>query len=104
MDHLDSVVEEAFPVYVPAVLLKEHDEKHHTEYCRTLLVWLVNDRSIVRTAEELYLHRNTLSNRLSRIDEIINVDLDDFSTRVRMQLSLYRLDHDPVNGIREFSR
>lgn len=98
LDHLDSVVGEAIPVFVPAVLLKEHDEKHNTEYCQTLLTWLANDRNIVRAAEKLYVHRNTLGNRLSRIEDITGVDLDDFDVRTRMQLSLYHLARVPAKN------
>ncbi|MGD9530005.1 MAG: PucR family transcriptional regulator [Pseudonocardia sp.] len=50
---------------------KQHD------YFTTLRVYLENNRSISRTCEQLYLHRNTVAYRIRRIVDVLGVDLDD---------------------------
>ena len=37
----------------------------------TLIAYLKNDFSVKETAEKLYIHRNTLNQRLQKIQEII---------------------------------
>lgn len=91
LEHLKDYTDEDFPLYTPTVLLQRHDETHHTEYCHTLLIWLIHDRNSVRAADALYIHRNSLAYRLERINEIIGVDLDDFTQRLRLLLSLQAL-------------
>lgn len=88
LSHLSEVTGGAIPTFAPAAALYEHDRAQGTEYCRTLLTWLINDRNTIHAAEELYVHRNTLKNRLERIKGLVEVDLDDFRVRIRMQLSL----------------
>lgn len=86
--HLAKQVNGFVPISTPALKLKAHDAEHHTEYCKTLLTWLSHERNTVRTAEVLYIHRNTLKNRLERIEKIIDTDLDDYAKRQRLLLSL----------------
>lgn len=42
----------------------------------TLESWLRNDKSIPKTSEELYVHRNTLYYRLEKIEQISNLNLN----------------------------
>ncbi|GFN23726.1 PucR family transcriptional regulator [Thermanaeromonas sp. C210] len=59
----------------PLVLkLKEYDEKNNTEYVRCLYTYLQNGLNISQTAKKLFIHRNTLTYRLSRIFEILGTD------------------------------
>lgn len=88
VDQLAELVGDVLPPCTSAEKLKAHDANHHTEYCKTLLTWLMHERNTVRTAEVMYIHRNTLKNRLERIEEIITVDLDDYANRQRLLLSL----------------
>ena len=81
-DHIAMQVGDNIPVCAHVIKLSNHDEAHSTEYCHTLLTWLMNDSATSeRTAEELFIHRNTLTNRLERINSIIDEDLDDFNIR-----------------------
>lgn len=47
--------------------LVDYDRDHGTELCRTAHVYLEADRNIGRTAELLYIHRNTVRQRLETI-------------------------------------
>lgn len=68
-------------------VLKEYDDRHHTALYRTLEAYLNNERNMVKTAEELYIHRNSMKYRMRRIRELADIDLDDPKERLYLLLS-----------------
>ncbi|MBR0405666.1 MAG: helix-turn-helix domain-containing protein [Eggerthellaceae bacterium] len=81
----------SLPICYEAEVLHSYDKAHHTSYCLTLLGYLQFERNAVSTAKALYLHRNTLRNRLNKIEEIIDVDLEDSNLRFYLMVSLNTL-------------
>ncbi len=69
--------------------LQEYDEENHAEMYQTLLVYLRQERNMLRTARALFIHRSTLSYRLERIRKITGMNLDDVQVRLRLLLSYY---------------
>lgn len=61
-----------------SILLKlETADKHHgTELLNTLEKYLEYDKVLTDTAKELYIHRNTLTNRLEKIVDIADLDFN----------------------------
>ncbi|PRI11096.1 PucR family transcriptional regulator [Leucobacter massiliensis] len=55
--------------------LRTYDEQRGTSLTQTLRVFLEENRSWVRAAERLFVHRQTLIARVSRIEKIIDRDL-----------------------------
>ncbi len=89
-------IDDYMPTHYAVDLLHEYDIKHNSDLCKTLYKWIAHDRNTVATAESMYLHRNTLMNRLKRIEEIMGINLDDINVRLRVLLSLYSLGIDGV--------
>lgn len=58
------------------------------ELIRTLEAYFERNGNLKKTANVLYIHRNTLLYRLERIKEITGLDLDDPETRLALQLTL----------------
>lgn len=54
----------------------EHDKKHATDLIGTLKCYFQNNRHLVKTSQELFIHRNTLLYRLSTIKDLLQRDLD----------------------------
>jgi len=81
----------ALPSCYVADVLHEYDRAHNTQFCKTLLTYLVCERNAVATAKRMFLHRNTLRNRLSKIDEIVSANLDDADERIHILISLNML-------------
>lgn len=79
-------------------LLKTYDAEHNTDLYRTLYCYLKNEQNAVVTARELYIHRSTLSYRLSRIRELAGEDLTDFSHRIYLMMSYAALQNQDENG------
>ena len=71
--------------------LYAYDQAHNTNYCETLLAYLACERNALITSDKLFLHRNTLRNRLMKIEEIIETDLDDVDARMHLFISLNTL-------------
>ena len=73
---------------IPAI--KAYDAAHKTDYCRTLHCFLKNERRHQQTAEELFIHRNTLFLRLEKIQELWPLDLNDAEERFYLLFSFYQ--------------
>lgn len=68
--------------------IRQNDRAHGTELERTLRVFLDNDGQWGVTASELFVHVNTLRNRLARVTELTGRDLSRFAERVNLFLAL----------------
>lgn len=70
-----------------------YDYFHRCEYLHTLRVYLANDCRISETAEKLFIHRHTLSNRLSRIASLCCADFEDYFTRMHYSVAVFLYDY-----------
>lgn len=68
--------------------LNNYDKEHYTELVLTLDTYLKNERHALLTATALHIHRNTLSYRINKINDICRLNLDDISERERILFSL----------------
>jgi PucR family transcriptional regulator, purine catabolism regulatory protein len=68
--------------------LRAHDEQNNTELERTLRVFLGNDGHWSTTSSELFVHVNTLRNRVARIGELTGRDVTRLDDRVDLFLAL----------------
>lgn len=55
--------------------LKEYDKSHNTELLATLEAYLDENESMQKTVARLHIHANTLTYRLKRIADIMEIDL-----------------------------
>ena len=72
--------------------LLEQDGQRATELLPTLRTWLRNDAQPSRTCEELYIHRNSLSYRLKRIEELLGISLSSLDGRATCLMALRLVD------------
>lgn len=61
-------------------ILRDYDKGNNTELYITLETFLNSSLNIKTTSETLFLHRNTVNYRLSKIIELTNLDLDNNET------------------------
>ena len=67
--------------------LQEYDDQHATNNLALLYFYLTNDRRATETAARLHMHRNNVIYRISRIEEMIDMELSDSSVRFRLLLA-----------------
>ena len=79
--------------------LKYVDENHHTEYLKTLKLYLDHHMNAVQTAKALYIHRSTFLYRLEKIKQILKSDLSDTEELLYLMLSfrLIEMEEDSAS-------
>ena len=78
------------PLYLmhPAVIhLTRYDREHNSSLRDVLFHYLINDRNLVKTAADVYMHRNTVINKVNKILELLKLDLEDPRLRQRLIFS-----------------
>jgi purine catabolism regulator len=74
-------------VYMKAIeMLAKYDGQNQTELLQTLETYL-EAPSVGEAADLLYIHRNTLSYRLQRIEKLLQVDLSAPSQRLNLHVA-----------------
>jgi DNA-binding PucR family transcriptional regulator len=68
--------------------LIEYDRENGTELLETLNVYLKHQSQLARTARKLYIHVNTLRQRLQRIERVLDIELDNHNVILNLQLAL----------------
>lgn len=69
-----------------------------TEYLSTLACYFRVNNSLQRASAELHLHRNTVSYRVRRVEELTELDFRRYSDRLMAQVALEILDMVDVVG------
>lgn len=71
-------------IHPELLILKKYDEQHNSDLIDTLYEYLINERNVIQTAQKLHIHRNTLAYRINKIDDICEVNLNDYIERQRI--------------------
>ena len=83
----------------PAIInLYRYDIKHKTNLENTLFHYLINHHSLEQTAASLFMHRNTVVNKLRKIKELVPMDLTAPENQPHLIFSHYIL-HYCVNMV-----
>ena len=68
--------------------LEEHDRERRSDLVRTLRVYFAVGANASEAADRLFLHRNSMLYRLSRVEKLTGLDLKDHWARLALQLGL----------------
>jgi hypothetical protein len=90
---LAAVPDEVRRMFAARVLgrVLEYDETHQAGLFETLRSFLAQSGSWTRTAEELFLHVNTVRYRMTRVEELTGRNLSRLEDRVDLLLALHSL-------------
>ena len=91
---LMSVEDQELREYTAAILdpLQTTDATGGTTYMDFLRIWLGCGCSTQRTAEQLFLHRNTVEYHLHRIGALLHMDMSELNVRLQLSLAPKILD------------
>lgn len=70
-----------------------YDSVYKTDYLRNLYLYVMNFKNQSKLADLMHVHRNTLHYRISKIQEIMNVDLNNVDEFFSIYLSLKILEY-----------
>ena len=87
--------------HTAAKQLESYDRKNGTELMGTLHAYLACHQNRNEAAERLYIHRNTLSKRLDKINDLINVDFSDPETAFHLMFSFRVLEYYGATEMRD---
>ena len=68
--------------------IETHEQRHGGDLIATLRAWLAAGCSTATAAQSLVVHRNTVTSRLSRTEQLTGRRLADSSTRLELQMAL----------------
>lgn len=68
-------------------ILADYDARHGSALLNTLQAYLMHERNLIKTANALYIHRNSLVYRVRRITELTGLNLDDPDQRLYLLYS-----------------
>lgn len=74
--HISQNVEKSIFADQRLVMLKDYDKKNNTELLKTILYYLKYSQNAIKTAKEMYVHRNTIRYRLQKIEEITHIHFE----------------------------
>jgi hypothetical protein len=66
-----------------------YDKENGTDYIHVLAAYLKYNGSKRETAQELFVHRNTVSYRLKKIEEMLDTDFSDLKELLKYQMAVY---------------
>ncbi|MGO2083717.1 PucR family transcriptional regulator [Vagococcus sp.] len=69
--------------------LLAHDQLYKTDYVQTLSTYFQTQRNRSLAAKELHVHRNTLMQRLKKIEQLLMISLDEKEPSLALEFSLY---------------
>jgi purine catabolism regulator len=72
--------------------LVRHDSENGTELLKTLETYLRHDCSVIRAAEELYIHPSTVKHRIRRASNILGSDRLTFGQKTNIYLAMRILE------------
>ncbi len=89
---------EELRAFVEQVLgpLREYDRRHKTDFLRTIRTYLEKDNSLQTTAKDLFVHVNTASYRIQRIQTITGLNLSRTEDCLVARVALMILEDEEV--------
>lgn len=74
--------------------LMRYDKEYNSDLCEVLKQYVLNGRSVSRTAAEMYMHRNTVQRKINKITEIVGEEfLKDGALQTKLLISVYIVEH-----------
>ena len=81
-----------------ALLLKDYDREHRTEYYDPLCTYLTWQMNAVKAAKKLFIHRSTFLYRMAHIKELIHIDLENPDQLLYLLLTCKLLEQEERTG------
>lgn len=66
--------------------LIDYDKKNNSLLTDVLRSYLKNDGSVKETADELFIHRNTVNYKINKIEELLNINLSSLDIRLQLRV------------------
>ena len=75
--------------------------KNNSNLIETISAYLANERSLIRTADSLFIHRSTLIYRIKKIIDRLYYNIENNYNRDYMSLSIRVIEFHDVDSLQE---
>ena len=86
----------AYMIIPELFMLKVYDASTGSDYYEVLTTFFKLGQNYEKTARKLFMHRNTVSNKISKALSIVNLDLDDLDTQFNIMVSMVVIEYSEV--------
>jgi len=90
--HMGEIVAEKYPLtdfyHTGVAAIRDYDTLHNTNFLETLKLYLIHIDNPGAIAEQLFIHKNTVFYRISKIKEQFHLNLDDGDERFKIHLTV----------------
>ncbi len=69
--------------------LKQYDKEHNSNLTDVIFVYLSSRQNINKTAEKIFMHRNTIMNKVKKAYSVVNNDFENFHDSAAFLISYY---------------
>lgn len=94
-------------IYPPLMELLEYDKANDSQLMNTLFVYLQHNCNAKDTAENMFMHKNTVLYRINKIKEMLHLDLTDgesvFLIALSMRIMIYMRLFIPQKAISDYA-
>ncbi|MDO4617411.1 MAG: helix-turn-helix domain-containing protein [Lachnospiraceae bacterium] len=84
------------------LFLQKHDQERQTSYYQTLYTYFETQFNMSHAAKKLFIHRSTFISRMERILELTGLNLNDYRTRLYLELSFQILNEPDPASVSQF--
>ena len=70
------------------IYLKENDNTKNSELLKTLYFYLIEERSLLKASKQMGIHRNSIVYRINKINELVDIDLENAKVRHNLLIAL----------------
>lgn len=84
-DKQEDIKDYCYSVLMPLI---DSDKNHGTEYVKTLEMYLESNCSMVKAAESMFIHRNTMVYRIEKIKNMLDIDFNDMNAKTECMNAL----------------
>lgn len=81
-------------IHPKLTLLYELDREHDSSFAQSLYTYLKCSRNITDTANALHIHRNTLIYHLKRIEDLLDISIDDVDLLLHFEMSFRIMEYN----------
>lgn len=82
----------------------EYDQKYDSDYLNFLRVFIYSGGSVKRTAEAMFIHKNTVYQKIEKLKEYFHIDVNDLYAYVKIYVSLVIFEQMTSGNPNEFLR
>lgn len=77
--------------------LREYDRQNDTRLSEVLYAYLISERRATAAGKLLHMHRNNVLYHIARIEDLLNIDLNDYWTRLKLILAYHLFELQEAN-------